>query len=66
MSERSLGIPVPMLMAAVAYLAFHGLLYHTRFGTYVFALGGNREALRQSPASTTARHAGRASMRSAA
>ena len=24
----------------------HALLYHTRFGTYVFALGGNREALR--------------------
>ena len=24
----------------------HVLLYHTRFGTYVFALGGNREALR--------------------
>ena len=23
----------------------HVLLYHTRFGTYVFALGGNREAL---------------------
>jgi len=40
------GIPVPLLLGAAAYLAMHGLLYHTRFGTYVFALGGNREALR--------------------
>ena len=44
-------------------LAFHGLLYHTRFGTYVFALGGNREALRL-PAFR--RQALIASMRSAA
>jgi ribose transport system permease protein len=45
-SGAILGIPVPALIGAVAYLAVHGLLYHTRFGTYVFALGGNREALR--------------------
>ena len=40
------GIPLPVIIAALAYLATHALLYHTRFGTYVFALGGNREALR--------------------
>ncbi|MBR1221615.1 ABC transporter permease [Bradyrhizobium sp. U87765 SZCCT0131] len=40
------GIPAPILLALGTYLAFHGLLYHTRFGTYIFALGGNREALR--------------------
>ena len=40
------GIPLPIVIAALAYLGTHGLLYHTRFGTYVFALGGNREALR--------------------
>lgn len=40
------GIPVPILLALLCYLFFHGLLYHTRFGTYVFALGGNREALK--------------------
>ena len=40
------GIPLPVIIAAFAYLATHALLYHTRFGTYVFALGGNREALR--------------------
>jgi len=44
-AARPLGIPVPILIAAVAYLVAHGLLYHTRFGTYVFAIGGNREAL---------------------
>jgi ribose transport system permease protein len=40
------GIPLPVIIAALAYLFTHALLYHTRFGTYVFALGGNREALR--------------------
>src|SRR5260370_20234094 len=45
-SGRLLGMPMPIVMALVTYAAFHGLLYHTRFGTYIFALGGNREALR--------------------
>ena len=40
------GIPLPIVIAALAYAATHVLLYRTRFGTYVFALGGNREALR--------------------
>ena len=40
-----LGLPFSVLVAAAAYFAFHILLYHTRFGTYVFAIGGNREAL---------------------
>lgn len=40
-----LGIPVPILLAALAFLLMHVVLYHTRFGTYVFALGGNQEAL---------------------
>lgn len=40
------GIPIPMLIAAAAYVVMHGILYHTRLGTYVPALGGNREALR--------------------
>ncbi|QUS38662.1 ABC transporter permease [Tardiphaga alba] len=40
------GIPLPVLIALASCLAFHGLLYHTRFGTYIFALGGNREALK--------------------
>lgn len=40
------GVPLPILLALGSYLAFHGVLYHTRFGTYIFALGGNREALK--------------------
>jgi ribose transport system permease protein len=40
------GVPVPVLIAFAAYLLFHGLLYRTQFGNYIFALGGNREALR--------------------
>ncbi len=40
-----LGLPFSVLVAAVTYGVFHFLLYSTRFGTYVFAIGGNREAL---------------------
>jgi ribose transport system permease protein len=47
------GVPVPIVVALVTYLAFHGLLYHTRFGTYIFALGGNREALKYAGLSPT-------------
>jgi ribose transport system permease protein len=45
-SGTAAGIPFPVIVAALAYSITHALLYHTRFGTYVFALGGNREALR--------------------
>lgn len=41
-----LGLPVPLWMAAMVWAVLHVLLYRTRFGTRVFALGGNREALR--------------------
>jgi ribose transport system permease protein len=40
------GVPMPIVLGGAAYLFFHALLYHTRFGTYVPALGGNREALK--------------------
>jgi ribose transport system permease protein len=45
-SGTAAGIPFPIIIAALAYFITHALLYHTRFGTYVFALGGNQEALR--------------------
>jgi ribose transport system permease protein len=45
-SAAPLGIPLPIVVSIVAYALVHALLYHTRFGTYIFALGGNREALR--------------------
>jgi ribose transport system permease protein len=39
------GIPFSIVVAALTYAVFHFLLYYTRFGNYVFAIGGNREAL---------------------
>jgi ribose transport system permease protein len=44
-ASRWVGIPFSILVAALMYGLFHFLLYHTRFGNYVFAIGGNREAL---------------------
>jgi ribose transport system permease protein len=44
-ASRWLGVPFSIVVAAAAYVVFHVVLYRTRFGTYVFALGGNREAL---------------------
>lgn len=43
--QAVLGVPMPIVVAGLAYIVAHILLYHTRFGTYVFAVGGNREAL---------------------
>jgi ribose transport system permease protein len=40
-----LGVPVPLAATALLFLATWLLLYHTRFGRYVFAIGGNRQAL---------------------
>lgn len=40
-----LGVRTPIVMIVLAYALMHALLYRTRFGSYVFALGGNREAL---------------------
>ncbi len=38
-------LPLPIVIVALAYTAMHVLLYRTSFGSHVFALGGNREAL---------------------
>lgn len=40
-----MGVPFPVLLALATWLVTHVLLYWTRFGTYVFAIGGNRDAL---------------------
>jgi ribose transport system permease protein len=42
------GIPLLIVIAIVAYGFFHWLLYHTTFGRYVVAVGGNSDALRLS------------------
>ncbi len=41
----ALGIPVPLWATAILFALTYGLLYHTKFGRYVFAIGGNRRAL---------------------
>jgi ribose transport system permease protein len=46
-SGTILGLPVPLYLAVASYGIMHWLLYHTKFGVCVPALGGNREALRQ-------------------
>ena len=40
------GVAVPVLIALALWAVTYLLLYRTRFGARVFALGGNREALR--------------------
>jgi ribose transport system permease protein len=39
-----LGIPVPIYIMAVVYGAAYYILNHTKFGRYVYAVGGNEEA----------------------
>ena len=40
-----LGVPVPILAMVAVFAITWALLYRTRFGRYVFAIGGNRRAL---------------------
>lgn len=40
-----LGLPVPLWATAVVFAVTYVLLYHTKFGRYTFAIGGNRRAL---------------------
>ncbi|TKK32742.1 ribose ABC transporter permease [Pseudomonas sp. CFBP13528] len=43
-----LGIQVPILIMLLTYLAAYVLLQHTRIGRYIYAIGGNEEAVRLS------------------
>jgi ribose/xylose/arabinose/galactoside ABC-type transport system permease subunit len=45
-TERVFGVPLPVLVALAVYAAAHFLLTRTRFGRYVYAIGGNEEATR--------------------
>jgi ribose transport system permease protein len=40
-----LGLPVPLWATAACFALTYFLLYHTKFGRYTFAIGGNRHAL---------------------
>jgi ribose transport system permease protein len=44
----AMGIPVPVWIMTVVFAAVWYLLNHTRFGRYVYALGGNESATRLS------------------
>ena len=43
-----LGVPVPVIILILLFLAAHYILTQTRFGRSIYALGGNREAARLS------------------
>jgi ribose transport system permease protein len=45
---RPLGIPAPVVITIAVYVLGHFLLTRTRFGRYVYAIGGNEEATRLS------------------
>lgn len=52
-SGRVLFLPTPVLVAAVIYVITHTILYHTPFGSYIFALGGNEEGAALTGVNTT-------------
>jgi ribose transport system permease protein len=41
-----LGVPIPFVVAILMAIVFHVILTRTKFGTYVFAVGGNENAAR--------------------
>lgn len=45
-SDRVLGLPIPTLIMMIMFAAAHVTLTRTRFGRYVYAVGGNPEAAR--------------------
>lgn len=42
--EKVLGLPVPVITMLIVFVAGWFVLRHTRFGRYVYAIGGNAEA----------------------
>jgi len=45
-SGRILSIPIPTIIMISVYILAYVLLKHTKFGRYVYAVGGNKEAAR--------------------
>lgn len=45
---RVFGVPIPFVIMLVMAIVFHILLTRTKFGSYVFAVGGNENAARYS------------------
>ena len=50
------GVAIPLIFSAIAYFITYFLLYQTRFGIYVCAIGGNRESLNLAGVSTNFYH----------
>jgi ribose transport system permease protein len=46
--ESLFGVQVPILIMLLTYLIAYVLLQHTRIGRYIYAIGGNEEAVRLS------------------
>lgn len=42
------GIPIPIYITAVVFISAYYILKHTRFGRYIYAMGGNEEATKLS------------------
>ena len=42
------GIPMPLVITLIVFLFTYILLNHTKFGIYIYAIGGNEEALKLS------------------
>ena len=53
-----LAIPVPIWATALVFTVTWLLLYQTRFGRYVFAIGGNRQALKLAGTNVNVYHIG--------
>ncbi|HFF6126122.1 ribose ABC transporter permease [Escherichia coli] len=51
---RPLGVPTPVWIMGIVFLAAWYMLHHTRLGRYIYALGGNEAATRLSSAQPTA------------
>ena len=45
-SGRLFAVPIPTIVMIVVYILAYVVLEHTRFGRYVYAVGGNKEAAR--------------------
>jgi ribose transport system permease protein len=56
--SRLLGIPFSIVVAVLAFFAFRFTFRHTRFGSYVAAIGGNRESLVLAGVSANRHHVG--------
>lgn len=51
-NDKFIGIPIPVIMMIVVFAICFYILSHTRYGRYVYALGGNEDSARLSGINT--------------